>query len=67
MIMELLSNTLELVGTLLIAQAALQVHHRVLNEHKIDKRVFRIMRIEQSLGILGMVLVFAGYALNVLY
>jgi len=64
---ENVSITLETVGTLLIAWAALRVHHRVLNEHKVSSRVFRIMRIEQRLGIVGMVFVFAGYLLNLLY
>jgi len=59
--------TFEAVGTLLIAWAALRVHHRILNEHNISKTVFRIMRIEQRLGILGMILVFVGYVLNILY
>jgi len=65
--MENLSITLETVGTLLIAWAALRVHHRMLNEHKVSSRVFRIMRIEQRLGMVGMVFVFAGYLLNLLY
>jgi hypothetical protein len=65
--MEFIILTLEVVGTLLIAWAALSVHHRVLNEHKISSRVFRIMRAEQKLGILGMVLVFIGYLLNIFY
>ena len=63
---ELLSATLEMTGTLLIAWAALRVHHRVLNEHKVDDRVFRIMRKEQKLGILGMVFVASGYLTSIL-
>ncbi|OHA16674.1 MAG: hypothetical protein A3G52_03060 [Candidatus Taylorbacteria bacterium RIFCSPLOWO2_12_FULL_43_20] len=64
--MEFTIITLEAIGTLLIAWAALRVHHRVLNEHKISSRVFRVMRIEQRLGVVGMPLVFLGYILNVL-
>lgn len=63
--MELLSISLETAGTLMIAWAALRVHHRVLNEHKITKKVFRIMRLEQEIGVLGMILVGVGYALHV--
>ena len=63
--MELISLSFETAGTLMIAWAALSVHHRVLNEHKITSKVFRIMRLEQRLGILGMVFVAAGYALHV--
>jgi len=65
--METAVITLDAVGTLLIAWAALRVHHRVLNEHKISPGVFKSMRIEQHLGILGMIFVFIGYVLNVLY
>ena len=65
--METFTLTLEAIGTLLIAWAALRVHHRVLHEHSIDKKVFRTMRIEQKLGILGMFLVVVSYVLNLLY
>jgi len=57
----------EAVGTLLIAWAALRVHHRVLNEHKISPQVIGVMRLEQYLGILGMILVFLAFVLNILY
>jgi uncharacterized membrane protein len=67
MMLENIIITLEAVGTLLIAWAALRVHHRVLNEHKISQRVVRTMRIEQGLGVLGMIMVFVGYLLNILY
>jgi uncharacterized membrane protein len=65
--LENITLTLEAVGTLLIAWAALRVHHRVLNEHDISKKVVRTMRIEQRFGILGMIFVFIGYVLNILY
>lgn len=61
------SETLEVVGTLLIAWAALRAHHRVLYEHTITPRVLHLMRIEQKFGLLGMALLLAGYALHVLY
>lgn len=59
------AETLQAVGTLLIAWTALRVHHRVLNEHKISKGVFRVMRVEQHLGIAGMIFVVLGYVLAV--
>lgn len=65
--MENFILTIETVGTLLIAWAALRVHHRFLNEHKISNRVFMVMQIEQKLGILGMFLVLAGYILKLIY
>jgi len=40
----------------MIAYTALAVHRRVWKEHKIDKTVFHIMRREQFIGILGIIL-----------
>jgi hypothetical protein len=59
--MALLSSTLELFGTLSIAFAALKVHHRVLNEHSIDQKVIKEMRLEQIAGIFGVILLITGY------
>jgi len=64
---DFLILTIDTVGTLLVAWAALRVHHRVLNEHKISKKVFSIMRLEQRLGVLGVVLIAISYILRILY
>lgn len=64
--MNNLGFTLDLFGKLLVSFTAIMVHHRVQQEHKIDKAVFRSMRREQALGILGMILMFAGYLAHVL-
>jgi len=64
--MELLSVTLETIGTLLIAFAALRVHHRFLNEHRVDDRVFRAMRRERVVGIIGVVFVVSGYIVQII-
>jgi hypothetical protein len=63
--MELFGLTLSTTGTLFIALAALNVHHRVLNEHKIDQRVFREMKREQWIGISGVALLVVGHILVV--
>lgn len=65
-VMELIITTLDVIGTVLIGWAALRVHHRVLNEHKIDEKVMRVMRVEQKLGILGIVLVLLAYLLHIM-
>ena len=62
--MELLSLIFETVGVVFIAYAALRVHHRVLAEHKIDKKVFKTMRIEQFIGWTGVALVIIGFVIN---
>jgi hypothetical protein len=55
---------LHTLGELFIAFTVLKVHHRVLREHKIDKKVFREMRIEQALGLIGAVLIIVGASLE---
>lgn len=62
--MEILGLTLELVGTILIAFMALKVHHHVLKEHKIDEDVFKEMRYEQVLGVLGIGLLIIGFLIQ---
>lgn len=57
---------LNMVGVVLIAFAALRVHHHVLNEHKIDEDVRRTMKSEQVLGIIGVVLVVVGHVIQII-
>lgn len=61
---SLLALALDTFGTLLIAFAALRVHHRVLNEHKVDNHVFRSMKREQFAGVLGICFVICGSLLE---
>ena len=62
--LEFWANLSTALGTLLIAFAALRVHHRVLNEHKIDRRVFKVMRREQLTGIAGAILIVVGFLIE---
>lgn len=57
----LIPLTLNTVGTIFIAYAALRVHHRVLGEHKIDQKVLKTMRIEQFVGWIGVLMIIVGY------
>jgi hypothetical protein len=63
--LKIIALSLEFSGTLMIAFTALRVHHRVLREHKIDKDVFRVMRREQYIGIIGAAMVTTGFLLNI--
>ena len=63
--MELLGLTLEVLGTVMIAYTVLSVHYRVRKEHKIDEVVFKHMRREQAVGIVGIVLIILGYILQI--
>lgn len=64
---EYIATTLDFIGKLLIAYTALRVHHRFLSEHRVDKLVFKAMKKEQRLGVLGIVFIVAGYFLQVLF
>jgi hypothetical protein len=61
---DVLGFTLDIIGKILIAFTALMVHHRFRKEHKVDAKVFRAMHREQALAMLGIVLMVAGYVLQ---
>ena len=63
--MELLiGETLDVVGKIMIAFTVLMVHHRFRKEHKVDEKVFKAMRREQVIGLLGIALIVIGYFLR---
>jgi len=62
---EILALTLTACGEILVAYTAIRVHYRFRKEHKIDNRVFAAMKNEQGLGILGIILLISGYALQI--
>lgn len=55
---------IELLGHLLVAYAAISVHHHVRHERKIDERVFKSMRRESSLGLIGVILMTGAFLLR---
>lgn len=63
--MELLGHTLDLIGKVLISYTAIAVHYRFRKEHRIDENVFRSMRNEQVIGVIGIVLIMIGYFLEI--
>lgn len=67
MLMEDMGLIIHTVGELAVAYTVLRVHHRVLNEHKIDDQVFRIMRIEQIIGLCGVLLIAIGLIFELIY
>jgi uncharacterized membrane protein YidH (DUF202 family) len=64
--MEILALTLDIIGKVMVAYTALAVHHRVRNEHKIDSAVFKIMKREMVVGVLGIALMIVGYVAHLL-
>ena len=63
--MELLGHTFDLIGKVLISYTAIAVHYRFRKEHRIDENVFRSMRNEQVIGVIGIVLIMIGYFLEI--
>lgn len=61
----LLSETFDLIGSLLIAYTVIMVHYRFWKEHKVDGNVFREMRREQIIGMVGVVFMLAGYFVKI--
>ena len=62
--LEVLGFTLDVIGKVLIAFTAIMVHHRFRKEHKVDEKVFRAMRREQTLAVLGIAFIVLGYVLQ---
>lgn len=63
--LEFLGFTLGTAGKILVAFTAIRVHHRFLMEHKVDKKVLAEMKLEQVIGVLGVVLILVGYFFEV--
>lgn len=64
--MIILGITLDTIGTVIIAYMALSVHAQVSKENKIDAYVKKAMHLERILGIVGVILVAAGYVIQVI-
>jgi len=62
--LEVIGFTLDVVGKIMIAFTALMVHHRFRKEHKVDEFVFRVMRREQVIGMVGIILIVIGFILQ---
>lgn len=60
----LIGSTLDILGKVLLGLTVIQVHTRVMKEHKIDELVLKAMQKERKLGFLGIVLMVLGYLLQ---
>ncbi|MBU0625708.1 hypothetical protein KKF05_05200 [Patescibacteria group bacterium] len=57
---------MDVVGKILLSYTVLKVHRRMLKEHKMDKAVYREIKIEQLLGIIGICLMVGAYLIKIL-
>lgn len=64
--MEKLAFTLDILGKIMVAYTVLSVHGHVAREQKIDKMVFRAMKQERIIGLVGIILMLLGYITHVL-
>ncbi|PJE51100.1 MAG: hypothetical protein COV29_02400 [Candidatus Yanofskybacteria bacterium CG10_big_fil_rev_8_21_14_0_10_36_16] len=62
--MELIGETLDVVGKIMIAYTAIMVHYRFRQEHQVDDAVFKIMRREHAIGIWGITMIVVGYIMR---
>lgn len=60
------SDVCTLVGEIIIAYAVIAVHDRMRLEHKIDAAVYRTMKRERQVMVLGIVLLFVGFSLRII-
>ncbi|MDA2922993.1 hypothetical protein MYX07_07055 [Patescibacteria group bacterium AH-259-L07] len=62
--LELIGHISDVVGKIMVAFTAIMVHHRFWKEHKVDELVFRSMKREQLIGIIGIIFILIGFFLQ---
>lgn len=65
--MEFVGKTLQVIGEVMIGITAIMVHRRVWKEHKINPLVYKEMKREQIIGVLGVILLVIGYFIQILW
>ena len=59
--------TLGFFGKILLGATVINVHAHIIKERKIDQDVLKEMHRERKLGILAVLLILAGYILELIY
>lgn len=62
-----LGLTLGVLGKVLLGVTVISVHSHIVHERKIDMDVLKEMRRERKLGILAVMLIIAGYTMELFY
>jgi len=62
---QYIGYTLQTIGEILIAFTVLKVHQRMLKEHRIDESVFKIIKMEQLVGVFGIIFIVLGYVVTI--
>jgi hypothetical protein len=58
--------TLSVIGKVLLGLTVMMVHWKIIKEHKIDRVVLKEMRRERNVALLGIILIVAGYLLELM-
>lgn len=64
--MDFWGFTIQVIGEILIALTVLKVHHKMLEDKKLDSKVIDGIRIEQHMGIFGIALIILGYLMQII-
>lgn len=64
-LIELIGDTVIIIGEILLAYSVIAVHARIQDEHKVDGAVFREMYKEEIIAILSILLLSVGFAIRV--
>ncbi len=59
--------TLGMLGKVLVILAVLHMHHSLIREHRVDKRVILTYRQERVLTFIGLILIALGYILEITF
>lgn len=64
--LEIIGITLDVIGKILLGLTVLLVHHKILKERRIDQYVIKEIKLEWTLGILGISLMVIGYVFELI-
>jgi hypothetical protein len=57
--------TIRVLGELLIIYSVIRVHIRIVQEHKLDKKVYRSIGKEKTMAVIGIIFIIFGYFLEI--
>lgn len=58
---------LRVIGEIVVVLAILHMHHSLIKEHKVDKRVILSYKQERVLTFIGLILITLGYVMEVYF
>jgi len=61
----ILGLTIKTAGEIIIGLSVVSVHMRIMKEHKLDRKVYRSIRNEKFWGLVGVILILAGFLLEI--